>query len=156
MSSVPLQVSKLSFFFINNLQLHTARRLGQIEGRPGGRSRRGDDGGLRGHWWLDCCCGGVEVGSRLCDGESAGGGAVDEGRSRSGDGAGVGRAEPLGPAWADSVGNVDPLFRSPLWQPGGGSHPLAACPEAEETSLAEGGRRKRVLPRWLGGYELGR
>ena len=95
--------------------------------------------------------GGGEVGSRLCDGESAGGSAVDEGRSRSGDGARVGRGEPLGPAGANSAGECGFVVQVPT----GDSHPPAACPEAEETSVAEGGRQKRVLPRWLEGYELG-
>ena len=97
---------------------------------------------------------GEEVGGRLCDGESAGGGAVDEGRSRSGDG--VGRAEPLGPAGADCAGECGSVVQVPTLAAGGGSHPPAARPEAVETSVAEGGGRKRVLPRWLEGYELGR
>ena len=97
---------------------------------------------------------GEEVGGRLCDGESAGGSAVDEGRSRSGDG--VGRAEPLGPAGADSAGECGSVVQVPTLAAGGGSHPPAARPEAVETSVAEGGGRKRVLPRWLEGYELGR
>ena len=77
------------------------------------------------------------------------------GRSRSGEGAGVGRAEPLGPAGADSAGECGSVVQVPTLAAQGGSHPSAACPEGEETSVAEGGRWKRVLPRWLEGYELG-
>ena len=92
--------------------------------------------------------------SQILDPPLAGGSAVDEGRFRSGDG--VGRAEPLGPAGADSAGECGSVVQVPTLAAGGGSHPPAARPEAVETSVAEGGGRKRVLPRWLEGYELGR
>ena len=97
--------------------------------------------------------GGGEVGSRLCDGESAGGSAVDEGRSRSGDG--VGRAEPLGPAGADSAGECGSVVQVPTLAAGGGSHPPAARPEAEESVCGGGGWTERSFATLVGGIRAG-